>query len=264
MPRVTVTIKNHIAHVELCRADKLNALDPEMIDEIIAAGEALIDVPDVRAVVLSGQGKAFCSGLDIASFGVLAGADPAEHLLPRTHGNANKYQQTVMIWRKIPVPVIAALQGATFGGGLQIALGADIRLAAPDIKMSILEMKWGIIPDLGGTALLPHITRSDVLRKMTYTAEPILAQQAEKWGLITEIHDDPLAAAMALATTIASKSPSAIRAAKRMIGYAETHKGDTDAILLEESREQVGLMGKADMMEVIMANMQKRAPVFKS
>jgi enoyl-CoA hydratase/carnithine racemase len=234
-----------------------------MIDELIAAGESLMNDKKVRAVVLSGDGKAFCSGLDVASFGALAGGNPADILVPRTHGNANRFQQIVMVWQKLPVPVIAALQGATYGGGLQIALGADIRIAAPDTQVSVLEMKWGIIPDLGGMALMPRLTRSDVIRRMTYTADSFGAEQALAWGLVTEISDDPLSAAMDLAGTIARKSPSAIRAAKAMIGYAEEHGADTDAILQEESRLQSTLIGRADQMEVIAANLQKRAPVFK-
>lgn len=262
MARVSIEIENHIAHVRLMRADKLNALDPEMIEAIIAAGESLIDNDDIRAVVLSGDGKAFCAGLDVASFAVLAGGDPADHLMPRTHGNSNRFQQTAMVWRKIPVPVIAALKGATLGGGLQIALGADIRIAAPDTTLSILEMKWGLIPDLGGTVLLPALTRSDVIRKMTYTHESIDATSALDAGLVTEIADDPLAAALALAQTIAGKSPSAIRAAKAMIDFAETHRDAPDKTLLEESRLQSTLIGKAHQMAVITANMSGQKPKF--
>ncbi|MGX9351618.1 crotonase/enoyl-CoA hydratase family protein [Shimia sp. W99] len=262
MARVSVEIENHIARVTLTRGDKMNALDPEMMQAIVDAGESLMDNEDVRVVVLSGEGKAFCAGLDVMSFGIHAGSDPVELLMPRSHGNANLFQQVVMVWRKLPVPVLCALQGVAYGGGCQIALGADVRFAAPDTKMAVMEMKWGIVPDMGGMALLPHLTRSDVIRRLTYTAAPFDAAQALDWGLVSEIAEDPVAAAMALAEEIAGKSPSAIRAAKALIGFAEENKGDPDAVLLEESRVQSTLMGKPHQMVVIAANLQKRKPNF--
>ncbi len=263
MARVSVEIENHIARVTLTRGDKMNALDAAMIDAIIEAGESLIDNADVRAVVLAGEGDVFCAGLDVMSFGALATQDPVEVLMPRSHGDSNRFQQVAMVWRKIPVPVIAALKGVVFGGGFQIALGADIRIAAPGTKLSVMEMKWGLVPDMGGMALLPALTRSDVIRKLTYTAAKFSAEQAESWGLVTELAEDPEAAALALATEIAGKSPSAMRCAKRLIEFAEANAGDTSAVLLEESREQATLIGKAHQMEVIAANLQKRAAVFK-
>ncbi|MEQ9695687.1 crotonase/enoyl-CoA hydratase family protein [Shimia sp. SDUM112013] len=263
MSRVSVEVENHIARVTLTRGDKMNALDTKMIDAIIEAGESLLDRSDVRAVVLAGEGDAFCAGLDIMSFATLAGGDPKKILMPRSHGDSNKFQQVCMVWQKIPVPVIAALKGVCIGGGLQIALGADIRIAAPDTRLSVLEMKWGLVPDMGGMVILPRLLRSDVLRKLTYTNEMIEAPQAEAWGLVTELADDPEAAALALAEQIAGKSPSGIRAAKALIDYAETHMDDVEAVLLEESRAQADLIGKPHQMEVIAANMQKRAPVFK-
>ncbi|MBR9843461.1 MAG: crotonase/enoyl-CoA hydratase family protein [Rhodobacteraceae bacterium] len=263
MSRVSLEIENHIARVTLTRGDKMNALDSAMIDAIIEAGQSLIERDDVRAVVLMGEGSAFCAGLDVASFAALAQQDPAEVLMPREYGDTNRFQEVCMVWQKIPVPVIAALKGVCIGGGLQIAIGADIRIAGADTRMSVMEMKWGLVPDMGGMAILPRLLRSDVLRKLTYTNELVDAAQAEAWGLVTEISDDPEARAMALAEEIAGKSPSAIRAAKRLISYAESHAHDTSAVLLEESREQADLIGKPHQMEVVMANMQKRAPVFK-
>ena len=166
-----------------------------------------------------------------------------------------------MVWSRMDIPVIAAVHGVCFGAGIQLALGADIRIASPDAKFAVMEMKWGIVPDMGGMVLLPKLVRSDVLRLMTYTAEPIGAEQAERWGLVTELADDPLAVAQALAETIAGKSPSAIRAAKRLISVAET--ADATTVLEAESREQVALMGKPHQMEVVSAAMAKRAAVFK-
>lgn len=259
MARVSVEYKDHIARVTLTRGDKMNALDPDMMDAIVAAGEE-VAASDARVVVLSGEGRSFCAGLDMMSFAAFGQKDPNEFLVKRTHGETNLFQEVPLIWRKVPVPVIAAVQGACYGGGFQIALGADIRIAHPEAKFSLMEMKWGIIPDMGGMALMPPLARTDVLRQMTYTAAPVAAEQAEKWGLVTSISDDPLAAAMELAEEIAGKSPAAIRAAKRMIDIAETQS--RAEVLQAESSIQAEIIGKPEQMEVVMANMQGRKPNF--
>ncbi len=261
MSRVRVEIENHIATVTLTRADKRNAVDPEMAEAIVAAGQGLVD-SDIRAVVLAGEGQAFCAGLDVMSFAKFAAADPEALIMPRSHGNANIFQEVAMVWRRVPVPVIAALHGAVYGAGFQLALGADIRIAGPDAKLAVMEVKWGLIPDMGGMALLPGLARSDVIRRLTYTAAPVDAEQAMAWGLVTEIAEDPLAAAHELARQIAGKSPSALRAAKRLIGVAESGASE-DEILLAESREQADLVGKPHQLEQISANLARRAPVFK-
>ncbi|WP_170337560.1 crotonase/enoyl-CoA hydratase family protein [Ruegeria arenilitoris] len=260
MARVSVEYRNHIAHVTLTRGDKMNALDDAMVKAILAAGQE-VAASDARAVVLSGEGKSFCAGLDMASFAAMAHKDPTEWLMTRSHDDANEMQELALIWRRVPVPVICAIQGVAYGGGLQIALGADIRIAHPDAKLAVMEMKWGIIPDMGGMVLLPKLVRSDVLRMLTYTARPIGAAQAADWGLVTSLSDDPLTEAIALAEDIAGKSPSAIRAAKRLIEVAETKS--RAEVLLAESAEQVELIGKPDQMEVVMAQMQGRKPDFK-
>lgn len=262
MTRVAVTYKEHVAHVRLTRADKMNAVDQAMIDGIIAAGEEVM-ASDARAVVISGEGKAFCAGIDISGLSGMIGKDPGDLLMPRTHGDGltNQWQEVAMIWTRVPVPVIAALHGPVYGAGCQLALGADVRIAGQDVEIAVMEMKWGIVPDMGGMVLLPLLVRGDVLRRMTYTAEPVGAQQALDWGLVTELADEPLEAAMGLARTIAEKSPSAIRAAKRLISLAEKER--VAEVLLAESREQANLMGRPDQMEVVAAAMQKRAPVFK-
>ena len=260
MSRVTTTIKDHVAHVELSRGDKMNAVDPAMVEGIIEAGEALRGNTDVRAVVLSGQGDAFCAGLDVASFAVLAGGDPMEIIMPRTHGPSNDYQHVSMVWNQLEMPVIAALHGVCFGAGMQIASGADIRIAAPDTRMSILEMKWGLVPDMGGMVLWPKLMRADLLRRLTYTGEEFSGADARDYGVATEVSDEPLERAMELARVIASKSPSAVRAGKALVSYA--YENEAKDVRLEESRAQADLIGKPDQMEAVMANMQKRAPVF--
>ncbi|MEM6658514.1 MAG: crotonase/enoyl-CoA hydratase family protein [Pseudomonadota bacterium] len=260
MSRVSVAYKDHVAHVTLTRGDKMNALDDAMIKAILTAGQE-VAASNARAVVLSGEGKSFCAGLDMASFAGMANTDPTEWLMTRSHEDANEMQELALIWRRVPVPVICALHGVAYGGGLQIALGADIRIAHPKTKLAVMEMKWGIIPDMGGMVLLPELVRSDVLRLLTYTARPIGAPQAADWGLVTKLSDDPVTEALALAEDIAGKSPSAMRAAKRLIDVAETR--DRADVLLAESAAQVNLIGKPDQMEVVMAQMQGRKPEFK-
>ncbi len=256
MRRVTVTMDGPVAHVRLNRPEKMNAVDMEMIDDMLEAGAMLAAAPDLRAVVLAGKGDAFCAGLDVQSFAMLAGTDPEALVMPRSHGDANRFQHFALVWRSLPVPVIAALHGAVFGAGFQLALGADIRIAAPEARLAVMEMKWGLVPDMGGMVLLPELTRGDVIRQMTYSAAPIGAEQAERWGLVTELAADPLARATALAQEIAGKSPSAIRAAKRLIGTALS--GSRAEVLLAESREQADLIGKPDQMAVIAANLAAR------
>ena len=254
MSHVSTQIDDGIATVTLSRPDKLNAISLDMLQEIIAAAHALRDA-DIRCVVLAGEGRAFCAGIDIMSLSSLLGQDMDELLVKRTHGDANDFQEFALAWRNLPVPVIAAVHGACFGAGLQLALGADIRVAAPDARLSVMEMKWGLVPDMGGMALLPALIRSDVLRRLTYTAETVEADQALDWGLVTEIADDPLARAMTLARDIAEKSPSAIRAAKRLIGTAET--APMPEVLMAESVEQAALIGTPDQLAAIQRGMAK-------
>lgn len=258
--RVMVDIaENKIAHVRLNRADKMNALDPEMFAAIIAAGHQLHQTKGLRAVVLSGEGKAFCAGLDTASFGKLA-SDNEPDLTERTYGNANKFQQVAMQWRKLPVPVIAAMHGVCFGGGMQIASGADIRIAAPDTRCAVMEMKWGLVPDMGGYALWRGLVRDDVLRELVYTNRIFSGEEGQRLGLVTEVSTDPLARAMDIATQIAGKNPHAIRAAKRLSN--QMCERSTDALLLEESIEQRAIIRSKNQIEAVMAEMQGRAPNF--
>lgn len=262
MSHVTVTISEHVAHVQLNRPEKRNAVDQQMFDDLIAAG-AEVARSKARVAVVSGAGESFCAGIDIASLGEMIGADMQALIMPRTHGEGttNKWQEAAMVWHRLEIPVIAALHGAVYGAGLQIALGADIRIAHPDTKLAVMEMKWGIIPDMGGMVLLPRLVRSDVMRRLIYTATPIDATQGERWGLVSEIADDPPAAAFALAREMAGKSPKAIRAAKALINCAE--RDAPDDVLLAESRLQAGLLGQPEQMEVVAAQFGKRTPVFK-
>ncbi len=263
--RVTVTIDNGVADVRLVRADKMNALDDTMFEALIAAGMRLKTERGVRAVVLSGEGRAFCAGLDMGNFQRTADAGrevrPEGRLMTRSHGIANRPQYAAWVWREVPVPVIAAVHGVAFGGGFQVMLGADIRYAAPDTKLSIMEIKWGLIPDMAGTAIMRNLVRDDVLRELTYTGRIFTAEEGAKLGLITRLTADPRADALATAREIADKNPDAIRAAKRMYN-ALPLVSDADA-LMAESKEQTALGGSPNQVEAVMAQLQKRRPNFK-
>ena len=252
-----------VAEVILNRPDKMNAIAPDMFTALIDAGESLITNTSVRAVVLRGEGRAFCAGLDLVNFeNMKAGIDMIDptRLTERSHGDANKFQRVATVWGDIPVPVIAALHGVAFGGGLQIALGADIRLVTADIKMSIMEIKWGLVPDMAGMIFLRQLMRADVARELIYTGRIIGGTEAVALGLATRVVDDPLASAVQLAQEMTQKSPLALRAAKRMLNQW----GDASdaALLLAEADEQSRLIGRAEQMEAVQANLEKRLPVF--
>src|SRR3954452_427109 len=265
--RVSISISEGIADVRLVRADKMNALDAAMFDALVAATERLATEKSLRAVVLSGEGRAFCAGLDMGRFAAMndnggdgaTGSGQKRDLSARTHGLANYAQQAVWGWRQLPVPVIAAIQGVAFGGGFQLALGADMRFLTPDARMSVMEIKWGLVPDMAGTPILASLVRDDILRDLTYTGRIFSAQEAMSYGLATRICDDPRAAAFEVAREIAAKSPEAIRAAKRMLNNLSVQPGPA---LLAESVEQMKLMGGANQLEAVRANMEKRAPRF--
>lgn len=253
--RVTMTIAGGIAEVRLARPDKMNAIDPAMFDALIDTIETLRGSA-ARCVVLSGEGRAFCAGLDMAS--MAAGAAGLD-LATRTHGPANRVQQVAWGWRTLPMPVIAAVHGLAFGGGLQIIAGADVRIAAPDTRFAILEAKWGLVADMAGFALWRDV-RGDALRELAFSAREFDAVEAQAAGFVTRLSDDPLAAAQALARSIAERSPDAVRAAKRLANLADD--ADAATILAAESAEQIALLGTPNQVEAVRAGMEQRAPEF--
>lgn len=257
--RVSIKVTDGVADVRLNRPDKMNALDPAMFEGIVAALAELDATPGLRAVVLSGEGRAFCAGLDMASM-TSGGASAGKDLRDRTHGAANLFQHVAWGWRALKVPVIAAVHGIAFGGGFQIMSGADVRIVRPDTRLSIMEMKWGLVPDMAGIALWRTLVRDDVLRELTYTAREFSGEEAVRLGFATRTADDPLAAALALAREIAGRSPDAVRAAKRLYN-AYSH--DAEALLMAESIEQAGVIRTPNQVEAVRANLEKRAPVFR-
>jgi enoyl-CoA hydratase/carnithine racemase len=264
--RVSISVSEGVADVRLVRADKMNALDQAMFDALVAATDRLSKDKSVRVVVLSGEGRAFCAGLDMGRFAAMKekggnGIPGGENrdLTARTHGQANFPQAAVWGWRQLPVPVIAAIHGVAFGGGFQLALGADMRFLSSDARMSVMEIKWGLVPDMAGTPILASLVRDDILRDLTYTGRIFSAQEAMAYGLATRICDDPRAVALEVAREIAAKSPDAIRAAKRLLNNLSVDPGPA---LLAESVEQQKLIGSANQTEAVRANLEKRAPKF--
>lgn len=257
---VDTTIAEGVAEVRLNRPGKMNALNPAMFEAIIAAGEQLEKQSDLRAVVISGNGNAFCAGLDLESMAALAPASGKTPLTGRTRGISNDFQYLCTLWRELPVPVIAAVHGVAFGGGLQLALGADLRYVTPDARLSMMETKWGIVPDMGGMVLTRDLVRDDRLRELINTARIVDGTEAVELGLATRATDDPLTFALATAREIAQKSPDAIRAAKRLMHVAS--HGDAAATLQAESAEQQMLIGGQNQREAVAANLEKRAPRF--
>lgn len=259
--RIRLIVENGIADVRLNRPDKMNALDPAMFEAIAAAGAQIKHDPSVRAVVLSGEGRAFCAGLDLEQITAAAKGEsilPFADLTKRTHGVANFAQHLVWLWRELPVPVISAVHGIAYGGGFQLALGTDLRYVAPDLRFAIIETKWGLVPDMAGTQLMRHLAREDIVRELTYTARIFSAEEALAYGFATRIVTDPRAAALATAREIASRSPDAIRATKRLLNFA----ADRDAAvgLAAETAEQAALLGTPNNVEAVMANLENRPP----
>jgi enoyl-CoA hydratase/carnithine racemase len=257
--RVTIAVEDHVAVVTLNRPDKHNALDGAMFEGIVeAAGEVARD-PSVRAVVLHGAGPSFCSGLDIGS--LMTGPVSLDDILQRPDGHrANAAQRACTEWIDVPAPVIAAIHGSCFGGGLQIALGADIRFAAPDARLSVMESKWGLVPDMGITSTLPRLVRIDVAKELTYTGRVVSGTEAAALGLVTRVSEDPLAAAKELAAEIAARSPDATRAAKRL--YDTSWHAPVEQGLLLETELQVGLIGSPNQIEAVRAGLAREPANF--
>jgi enoyl-CoA hydratase/carnithine racemase len=252
--RVRISVEDHVAEVALVRGEKHNALDGEMFRAIIAAAERLATEPGLRAVILHGEGPSFCSGIDVGWLAGGAAEGFAEFSGERDAAGANLFQRVATAWAGVPVPVIAAIHGNCFGGGLQIALGADIRIAHPESKLSIREIQWGLVPDMGITATLPRLLPLDVAKELTFTGRIVGGEDSAELGLVTRTHTDPLSEARALAAEIAGRSPDAVRAAKEL--YDRSWPGAGPEALELESELQGGLIGTANQMAAVIAGVQ--------
>ena len=264
--RVMLDVADHVATVTLDRPAKHNALDVDMFEGILAAAESIAGAPGVRAVVVQGAGPSFCSGLDIVS---IMAADPAHAesagpmagLVDRARGPVpNWFQRASQAWIGLPMPVIAALHGNVLGGGLQIALGADVRIAAADARLSVMEVKWGLIPDMGITRTLPRLVRIDVAKELTYTGRVVSGDEAARLGLVTRLALDPAAAARRLAAEIASRSPDAVRRAKRL--YDDSWTAPASETLALEAELQLQLVGSPNQLAAVTAGLTNEPAEF--
>jgi len=257
--RLDIRIDDHIAEVMLNRPGKLNAVDTDMFHALDEAARSLDAEKSVRAVILHGAGENFCAGIDITA--MQATEDLGAALLDPVAGSpANIFQRAAYAWRELPVPVICALQGVVFGAGFQIAIGADLRYAAPGSQFSIMESKWGLIPDMAISTTLRDILPPDRVKELAWTARVFDAAQALRWGMITAIEDDPLAAARKMARVIRSRSPDAVRGIKRLVNEA-WQRSEKDALALE-AQLQLRVLGAPNQAEAVSANLEKRAPDF--
>ncbi len=239
--RVLLNVKDSIAHVTLNRPEKHNGLDMQMFQELIATAKTIRKDKSIRAVIMSGNGASFCSGLDFAAVSKTPTMIP-KFFVKLPWGRDNTFQRVAHIWRDLPIPVIAAIHGNCFGGGMQIILACDYRIATPDSKMSILEMKWGLIPDMSGMVTLSRLTRVDIAQELTMTGRFFSGVEGAEYGLISKVSDDPMADAQALAQDMAKQSPDAIAATKYL--FKKTWKKDTRGALLWERITQLRLLGR--------------------
>jgi enoyl-CoA hydratase/carnithine racemase len=257
--RVQVEVADHVATVMLARPDKHNALDIAMFDGIIGAAERLRSEPGVRAVVLHGQGPSFCSGLDLIS--IASTGQGVDGLTKPLQGEVpNWYQRAAYDWIRVPVPVVAAIHGNCLGGGLQIALAADIRIATPDAKLSVMEIKWGLIPDMSITRTLPRLVGIDVAKELAYTGRVFSGAEALELGVVTHVAEDSLAAAQELAAEMAQRSPDAVRGVKRL--FDESWTDGPEQTLALEAELQLALLGSANQLAAVSAGMTKEPAQF--
>ena len=274
--RVTISVVDGIADVKMNRADKRNALDNAMFTSLNAAGEYLKKLDGLRVVVLSGDGASFCAGLDFSSFAQMAEAGAKANAADnkadkKTDMNAGAMvdgrithmaQQVCWVWQEVPVPVIAAVHGHALGGGIQIALGADIRIVHPDTQLSVREVHWGLIPDMTGTLMLSRLVRPDIVKNLVFTARVFSGHEAHEMGIATQLSQDVHADAMTMAREIAGRSPEAVRGAKKLINLL-ANSGAAEQFAAE--RATIGqLIGSANQAEAVMSHFEKRPPIFES
>jgi enoyl-CoA hydratase/carnithine racemase len=267
--RILIERDAGVVHVQMNRPEKKNAIDSKMFDGLRDTARELAADPSVRAVVLSGAGDCFSAGLDMSNFSEMAGGelnadreDVKAAAANRSPGGANAAQQIAWLWHELPTPVIAAVQGAAYGGGIHIALGADIRFVAPDARIAFVEITWGLVPDLSGTQALRRLVGLDVAKKLILGGEPISGERAVALGLGTELSERPLEDALAFAHVLAQRSPEAVRAAKKLLnesGLVGVAEG-----LANEFEASAKLMGGTNQIEAVMAKLEKRAPRFSN
>lgn len=259
--RINITIDEHVAIVTLNRPDKHNAVDIPMFEALSAAGTKLASDTRIRAIVLEGAGPSFCAGIDTGIFRPGGDAIAGDRMAAGEETPANFFQRAAYVWREIPVPVLCAMHGTVFGAGLQIALGADIRFCSPDCRLSIMEISWGIIPDMAISTVLPRLLPLDRIKELAWSGRVLTGAEAHEFGLVTVLHAAPGEAAREAARAMAGRSPEAIRAIKRLFDTA-AELPVAEALALE-ARLQASLLGQPNQLEAVMAKLENRAPKFR-
>ncbi|HWV25800.1 MAG TPA: crotonase/enoyl-CoA hydratase family protein [Aeromicrobium sp.] len=256
--KVLTAMEDGVAYVTLNRSEALNGIDLDLVEQLVAAAESLKDDQQIRAVILRGEGRSFCAGLDFAS--AFKDKKRVARFFLAGPRKANLFQKFSTVWRDLPVPVIAVVHGHCFGGGLQLVAGADFRFTTPDAQWSILEAKWGLVPDMGGTVPFLDVMPVDIVQRLAMTGEIVSGEQAVELGLATGVSDDPLAEALALVEQIKERSPDSVAATKQLI-YRNTRGSERRA--LRRERKLQSLMFKSPNTKIAReAGMKKQSPVF--
>lgn len=263
-----IDIQDHIAHVRLNRPDSHNAIDGAIMNGLLEFARQMMDPGTVRVIVLSGNGKSFCAGLDMGSFAEMSSGalssdsdNVAQAMQDISPGGANRAQQVGWLWQEVPVPVIAAMQGAALGGGLNLALGADIRIVHPAAKFGFVEINWGLLPDMSASQSLRRLVGLDRMKELVLTGRKFSGEQALQYGLATQLSETPLQDALAMARTIAERNPDAVRAAKQVLNNSALV--DVAAGLAEEASATRQLLGSPNQLEAITAHFEGRTPNFQ-
>ncbi len=259
---VTCTVDEEgLARVWLDRPDKLNGLTLPMLRELAATAHRLSADRNLRAVILSGAGDSFSAGLDFAE----VMRDPRQialSFIPHLVRGTNTFQEAAWAWRRVPVPVIAAVRGHCYGGGVQVALGADFRISSAEAQWSVMESKWGLIPDMSGVRSLAEVVGMDTAKLLTMTGDTLTGEQAQRIGLVTEVADDPMSAAEALAERLMTRSPDSLAAAKRL--FNGTWHRSPRRTFARERIEQIGLLMSHNTKIARDAAFRRELPQFTS
>jgi enoyl-CoA hydratase/carnithine racemase len=258
---ITCTVDEGLAHVWLDRPDKLNGLTLEMLAELAATSRRLARDRSLRAVVLTGAGESFSAGLDFSS-AMRNPARVARSFVPSLRRGTNLFQEAAWSWRRLPVPVVAVVRGHCYGAGLQIALGADFRISTADAQWSVLEARWGLVPDMSGTQSLAQLVGIDTAKLLTMTGETISGRRAHELGLVTSLADDPMAAAEELVRQLRERSPDAVAAAKRL--FDSTWSSTPRRTFARERAAQLALLVGANHRAARDAAVRRESPVFSA
>lgn len=266
---IEISVSNHVAHLQLNRPEAHNAIDGPVMNGLLGFARKMMDPGEVRVIVISGKGKSFCAGLDMSSFAEMASGDlnpdredVTEAMADLSPAGANRAQQIGWLWQEVPVPVICAIQGVALGGGLNLALGADIRLVHPQASLGLVEINWGLLPDMSATQSLRRLTSLDRAKELAMTGRRFSGTQALEYGLATEVTSNPVEDALAMAAAITRRNPDAIRAIKRVLNASALVSVAQG--LAEEAAASQTILGTQNQMEAITAHFEDRAPHFKT